>query len=317
MFVSAITVTGSALAYVGIRTYQRRNLADRPEVPGLEQVVTTLYTQTQGRLTAATTKLLALTEAAVALPATYRRPVLLVDQLSSPWEDLPAVLPQQAAQAMAQQPQAVGKGQWQLYRQYLYYYWRPYWKWGVAAFLLSGTFGLYLVIYATKLKLLIDAIAVTTLGGVLGTLLKLLAVLPVAFLASLLGERLIAQLSSRIAIGLLQTGQTRRSPLALLVRHDEYGKRAGNTLAQIDLEWLFDPGLPLGNVLVGMAFGALCLNCFTAYALCNALLCAGHNHGQPTFAPTRSAGPQCGARRVTRPADYQELWAASVYPECL
>ena len=199
MFVSAITVTGSALAYVGIRTYQRRNLADRPEVPGLEQVVTTLYTQTQGRLTAATTKLLALTEAAVALPATYRRPVLLVDQLSSPWEDLPAVLPQQAAQAMAQQPQAVGKGQWQLYRQYLYYYWRPYWKWGVAAFLLSGTFGLYLVIYATKLKLLIDAIAVTTLGGVLGTLLKLLAVLPVAFLASLLGERLIAQLSSRIA----------------------------------------------------------------------------------------------------------------------
>lgn len=199
MFVSAIAVTGSALAYVGIRTYQRKNLADSLKVTGLQQVTTTLYTQTQGKLTAATTRLLALTDAAVALPVTHRRPVRLVEQLISPWADAPVAAPGQAPALGINQTKAVDKTQWQLYGYYLYRYWRPYWKWGVAAIVLSSSFGLYLVVYSAQLKLVIDGVAVLKLGDIFTTLLTLLAALPVAFGASLFGERLTARLSSRIA----------------------------------------------------------------------------------------------------------------------
>ena len=152
----------------------------------------------QSRLAQAQTRIAELINPETMLPASHRKPTTLVAQFASPWQDrFSTVHPKK--KAVGKERASIAIEEWRLYGRYLYRYWRPYWGWGVLAVTFSSSFGLYRVIYAASLKLILDGIAVAKVSAVLPILLKLIIGLPLTFAATLLGQHLNARLSSRIA----------------------------------------------------------------------------------------------------------------------
>ena len=210
MLFSGLAITGGAVAVVGWRMQKRKEkkLVDSLKMgppansllSKLTKNSTILYKESESRIAQAQTRLTELINPETMLPASHRAPTTLVAQLASPWQDRTInIQAKQAKKKTVAKQRDIAIEEWRLYGRYLYHYWRPYWGWGVLAVTFSTSFGLYRVIYAASLKLILDGIAVAKMSAVLPILLKLMIALPLSFGATLLGEQLNARLSSRIA----------------------------------------------------------------------------------------------------------------------
>ncbi|MEM7537925.1 MAG: ABC transporter ATP-binding protein [Chloroflexota bacterium] len=195
---SGLMITGVALVTYGwhLRKEKKKNLLGDK----LTKNATILYKQSESQLVQAQTRFAELMNPETMLPASHRAPTTSLAQLASPWQDRTIDLQAKKAKKKAMTKERdIAIEEWRLYGRYLYYYWRPYWRWGVLAVTFSTSFGLYRVIYAASLKLILDGIAVASMSAVLPILLKLMIGLPLAFVFTLLGGQLNARLSSRIA----------------------------------------------------------------------------------------------------------------------
>jgi len=206
MLISGLTITGGALVYAGWRARSEKTLVGQLNTNRISSTaresqtsITTFYEKAKEQFAQAQTRIVELVDPETILPVSQRKPTTLVAQLASPWESRTMELATKKNQATVTSVGGLTQEEWRLYGRYLYRYWQPYWKWGVAAVAFSTSFGLYRVIYAASLKLILDGIAVAKVSAVVPVLVKLIVGLPLAFAATLVGEQLNARLSSRIA----------------------------------------------------------------------------------------------------------------------
>lgn len=211
MVITGILVTsGVSSLYISLRTRKKPRLVNlldsnpahsSAKQQALQQI-SAFYRQAHHQVGHAKAHIATLTDVEAWLAPTHRHATKPLYQLISPWADQAhkiadsvQAIPHDKAQATT----GIVRTQLRLYMRYLVYYWRPYWKWGIAAIIFCSTFNIYLVVYSAKLKVILDSLALLPFATILGTLLKLSAALPIAFAFTLLGEYLSSRLASRLA----------------------------------------------------------------------------------------------------------------------